>query len=599
MVSVFPTVRNGGIFNASSLDLQFARTKTLDPRVTFTRASSGTFVGSDGLIKTATTNLLLQSEDFSTTWVNTSSSETTNAAVAPNGTQTADKLIANNGTALANADINQLVSKAATATTYTASIFAKSAEFNRVALLVSDNANIANRAAVTVSLTNGSVVSAAAALGTFTAASSSQVSLGDGWYRVSLTLTSSTETGLRFRVYTGDSVATTGDGTSGIYLWGAQLEESSTVGEYIPTTSTINSAPRFDHNPTTGESLGLLVEEQRTNLQTQSEAFDQSPWSTVGGTTSTNVIAAPDSTTTADLLTENTTTGQHDIRATSPSLTDAVSYTFSVFAKTNGRLLQIIFPITASGHGGIFNLTAGTVTVVGTVTATIQAFPNGWYRCIVSGVKSGTGAVTIRLLTHNGTGNSYTGDGTSGIYLWGAQLEAASFPTSYIPTTTATVTRSADVASITGANFSSWYRQDEGTIYAEGSVPVGVSGSRALAGISDGTNSERIIISHNGTTAANGLVVDGNTSQTSFTVTANSFPPGERKKVALAYKVDDFGFTTVPGTTVEQDSSGTLPTVDRLQIGNAPGRTEPNQPIRRLTYWPQRLSNTTLQQITQ
>jgi hypothetical protein len=221
---------------------------------------------------------------------------------------------------------------------------------------------------------------------------------------------------------------------------------------------------------------------------------------------------------------------------------------------------------------------------------------NGWYRFSLTFTSSTETSLRVRIYAAD---SAATGDGTSGIYLWGAQLEAASFPTSYIPTTTATVTRSADVASITGTNFSSWYRQDEGTLYAEGSVPVGVSGARALASISDGTNNERIIIGHNGTTAANGLVVDGNTSQTSFTVTANSFPPGERKKVALAYKVDDFGFTTVPGTTVEQDSSGTLPTVDRLQIGNAPGRTEPNQPIRRFTYWPQRLSNSTLQQITQ
>jgi len=249
-----------------TLDYRFAREKreietvSLTDKLTYT-GGNGTFVGPDGFIQRATTNvprfdhdplsrrslgllsegertnLLLRSEEFETTWANTGSSETTNIAIAPNGTQTADKLIANNGTALANADINQLVTKAATAITYTASIFAKSAEYNRAALLVSDNANIANRVAVTVSLADGSVIGAVVAIGTFTSASSSQVSLGNGWYRVTLTFTSSTETGLRFRLYTGDSVATTGDGTSGIFIWGAQLEAASSASTYIPTTA--------------------------------------------------------------------------------------------------------------------------------------------------------------------------------------------------------------------------------------------------------------------------------------------------------------------------------------------------------------------------
>jgi hypothetical protein len=364
-------------------------------------------------------------------------------------------------------------------------------------------------------------------------------------------------------------------------------------------TATTNEA-RFDHNPTTGESLGLLVEEQRTNIALQSNGFDTS-WTNTESVETANQATAPDGTNSGWKLVNTAVSQGHNIFQ-SVAWT-AVTTTVSVFVKyLDHRWVGIRMGAAGNQFFGSWDLQN---SVVGSVTAGatigMQAFGNGWYRLTLTATLTSAGGANLIIGLNNADAvalTTYTGTGT-GIYIFGAQVEVGAFPTSYIPTTSATVTRSADVASITGTNFSSWYRQDEGTLYAEGSVPVGVSGARALASISNGTNNERIIIGHNGTTAANGLVVDGNTSQTSFTVTANSFPPGERKKVALAYKVDDFGFTTVPGTTVEQDSSGTLPTVDRLQIGNAPGRTEPNQPIRRLTYWPQRLPNTTLQQITQ
>ena len=98
LTNVFHTIRNGDIFANSSLDLPFARTKTLDPRITFTRASSGTYVGADGLIKSAVTNLVLRSEEFNNAaWTKTSATVTANAATAPNGTLTADKLITDSG----------------------------------------------------------------------------------------------------------------------------------------------------------------------------------------------------------------------------------------------------------------------------------------------------------------------------------------------------------------------------------------------------------------------------------------------------------------------------------------------------------------------
>jgi hypothetical protein len=107
-------------------------------------------------------------------------------------------------------------------------------------------------------------VSTAVAGGTATGASASVTPFGNGWYRVSITGTFVTAlTSVWAEVWLDGFVSSAS--TTSFYIWGAQLEQSTTVGEYIPTTSTINSAPRFDHDPTTGESLGLLVEEQRTN----------------------------------------------------------------------------------------------------------------------------------------------------------------------------------------------------------------------------------------------------------------------------------------------------------------------------------------------
>jgi hypothetical protein len=249
-VNNFPSVR-------PTLDLDFANSKTLDPRITFTRSSGGSYVGADGLIKLAgvnearfdhdpytgeslgllveeaRTNLLLQSEDFSTTWLNTNSTETANAAVAPNGATTADKIIPDSGAD--NGQFRQDISKNASSITYTLSCYGKQAEYNSLIISAEHTNNTVNKADVGFSLVDGAVISTAAAFGTFTSASSSVQTLPNGWFRFSLTYTSGTETSQRIRIYGYDSVSATGDGTSGIFIWGAQLEAGSFPTSYIPT----------------------------------------------------------------------------------------------------------------------------------------------------------------------------------------------------------------------------------------------------------------------------------------------------------------------------------------------------------------------------
>ena len=598
-----------------SLDLRFADNKSLvdattgSNLVTFTRASSGTYVGSDGVLQTAVTNLLLQSEDFSTTWANTESTEASNVETAPNGTLTADKLIPDVG--VTSGQFRQDVSKAATATTYTCSVYGKAAEFNRLSIRVEHNGSTGNRADVGFSLSDGSVVSAAAALGTFSGASATVTSVGAGWYRFTLSFTSSTETSIRVRLFGFDSSLPC-NGTSGIYIWGAQLEQSATVGEYIPTTSTINSAPRFDHNPTTGESLGLLVEEQRTNLLLRSEEFGTT-WTATRSSVSANAAIAPDGAITADKLIEDTSNNTHLISQVSSGGATTSAVSFSIYVKSAERSsLFVSFSNAASWVGGggagvIFDLSAGTASPLASTPTAFSITPliNGWYRCHITATPSVSVTPQINIFLRASSSTTYTGDGTSGLFLWGAQLEAGAFPTSYIPTTTAAATRSADVASITGSAFSGWYRQDEGTVFAEAQIATNRSFSgtfRHLMQASPAGNSNSAVGLFVSSINQFSLQIRNNaTNQAVINTGTNS---GLTHRVAGVYKVDDFALSANGGSAAV-DTLGTAPsteTVTQMAIGGVrDGNTFGvfNGTIRRLTYWPQRLANSTLQQITQ
>ena len=183
------------------------------------------------LLEPARTNLITYSEDFSQ-WINSNSSDLSNQIISPNGALNADKLITSSG--LTNGQVVKVISKSASSITYNYSVFAKKGEWNRCNLYVSDTATFNNRVQFFVDLETGEVIEATSA-GTFSSASGSSEYYGNGWYRFSVTFTTSTETSISARIYSIDSVATAGDGTSGIYIYGAQLEEGSYLTSYIPT----------------------------------------------------------------------------------------------------------------------------------------------------------------------------------------------------------------------------------------------------------------------------------------------------------------------------------------------------------------------------
>ena len=384
----------------------------------------------------------------------------------------------------------------------------------------------------------------------------------------------------------------------------------ASAGTYVDAEGVIQTAPenvpRFDHDPLTGESLGLLVEEQRTNLVLQSEDFSSASWpltnvQAFGSGSAVNTAVAPDGATTADKIVETTSNSLHYVQQIITGATDGATYTLSVHAKAAERSsIEILDAYALKGR--TFNLSNGTSSPAQTgagapLAYSITYLGSGWYRCSISLAASGT-SISHRISISNESTTFYTGDGTSGLYLWGAQLEPGAFPTSYIPTTTAAATRSADVASIEGAAFSSWYRQDEGTVFAEAastsSLALDSSGAAiGVACFSDGTNSELIRF---GALGASVIYIDGGTTQASLS--SGTLVAASRFKIASSAKVNDFAFARDSGS-VQSDTSGTMPTLSQLELARSGvGSGLFTGAISRLTFWPQRLPSTTLESIT-
>ena len=599
-----------------TLLLDFANTKQLDPRITFTRASTATFY--DGVTTAmAEQNLLVQSQDFETaSWTKSQTAISgTNTIVAPDGTTTAEEV--RDGAATNIHSCFQSVTLAS-GTTYVASVFLKNVDRQYAILAVSGG--VAAYASAKFDLTGGTSTASQAAGAGWSVTSATITSVGSGWYRCVLVFVSGTGGSCNFRVGTasdGTTFTTNGSGLESytgtdlkIAVWGAQLEQRSSVTAYTATTTApiTNYIPalrtaaagvaRFEHNPVTGESLGLEIEEQRTNAILQSETFSTT-WTATRSSITDNTVVSPAGTLTADVLIGNTENNIHFI-SQNPTTT-ATSTTFSIYAKAAGRNFVALQISDSSNTGRVtyFNLSTGVVGTTGTgITASMVSVGNGWYRCVATVATAYAGSNTCVVAIADVDGSlTYTGDGYSGIYIWGAQLEAGAFATSYIPTVASQVTRSADAASMTGTNFSSWYRADEGTFYAE----------FAPASSNFGSNKNIFVASDGTTNNYNGLRYTSSGSQTAATaavagivqsnIVSGTMVAGTWYKMVGAYKVNDFAMSRDAGT-VGTDTSGTLPVVTQAEIGALAGTNISSQMIKKLAYYQLRVTNAQLQAMT-
>jgi hypothetical protein len=241
----------------------------------------------------------------------------------------------------------------------------------------------------------------------------------------------------------------------------------------------------------------LLIEESRTNLTVRSDDFGAGEWNQAAQrnlTVTANNTASPSGATDADLLTVGATTTTYQVVQALPAtgnITSGTAYTVSCFfkAKEVTRVNihagnQVTFPADA-----IFDLT-GVGSIIGTPTGTasIQQYPNGWYRCIITATAGATSNTSFRISPVSGTSRTYVGNSVDSFWAWGAQLEAGSFATSYIPTTASSLTRSADVCTITAADFNRFYNSTSGTLLSEASISNLIGSNRGIVQIDSGTN---------------------------------------------------------------------------------------------------------------
>lgn len=349
-------------------------------------------------------------------------------------------------------------------------------------------------------------------------------------------------------------------------------------GTYVDVNGLIQTSsantPRFDHNPDTLESLGLLIEESRENFVTYSNV-DPLGWTPSGGSGNPPIVtwtgeADPSGGTDAATITFQNSVPNQQIVATVPSYVTGTVYTYSVYARvSSGTYDFLLF---------IFDGTSQSKAV--TATTEWQRFDFVFTAASSSSISS----VRIRSVS------PAAGDE---LIVWGAQLEEGSFPTSLIPTSGTALTRSADDAEITGSSFSSWYNQPEGTILLEFSrlyTPAADEYWYSFSGSNTSTERHSVYQS----TSSDVVHTTFNGAQQ----TDLSFPGSLSNKSAYVYSTNDYA-ACVDGGTVLVDATATVPTILKLNIGSLGNSTaQANGTIARFTYYPYRLENTALQTLT-
>jgi hypothetical protein len=660
----------GDITRASikpSLNLDFANSKMLDPRITFTRPSIGSYYDSDGILKIAAsgiprfdhnpvtgeslgllveeqrTNVVTISEDFNA-WTTYNLRVIPNVALAPDGFWTADMLVEDS-----TASVGHFIylTRSGSNETVTASVYAKLVASSRPQFEIRMSNFASASTGVRFDLQTGTILNADAASADYTAPTSTITPVGNGWYRCSITTTKAavnTTNNMQIGLIKDLVNTYTGDNISSIYVWGAQVEVNSFATSYIPNYLTFSSrastatyfgstgymttaasgVARYDYNPN-NLSLGsrLLTEAASTNSATYSEDFSNGAWTTGGANVSVtaNQIISPDGSQTADKIqtTLASTVNTGFIHQTITVTANRTSNTWSAYVKRGSVPVVTLnlyngSPFTQS----VLTYNFDTNTVIdstGCFAYSAISSVNGWVRLSTSLAGNASTSVACRIYVRDqGTSNT-TSDY---VYAWGAQFEENSYRvSSYIPNVltgtssrvadtviaTTSVTRIADQPLISGTNFSSWYKQSEGTIVTSFSRPYAITATANYPTITElnylndwnynhyqllqtSTNSVTC-----GTHSPGGIT---NADMYSGTISLTSV-----NKTAYGYKTDNFAHS-LNNYDIITDSAGQVPPiVHRLTIGySTTSYGVLNGQIAKIAYYPKRLSNTELQTIT-
>lgn len=579
-------------------DYYFSRRKALHSDIVHTRAAGtggATQTNSSGLVAYAPHNLLPRSNEFTHSDWNTPTMLTANATVSPTGETNASE-ITSATTAVYDGvgTVGDMVC---------VSVYAKKNTVDFITL----SAGAPTSHSATFNLTDGTV---AQEHGTVTTHVSDE---GNGWYRIGVSLTSAGY--IQFSAKATGSY--TASRTTGVYVYGAQVERilNLTVGPqvYNETTGSTYQGPRFDYDKD-GNSKGLLVEMERTNKLPYSQNFSHADWGKTDATIVTSGETDPTGGTGAYKFEVLNTSSNDKLLEDTVTVGDDETWTLSLYAKKGEMThLQMILGgvdwVGGANHAN-FNLTTGQVTATGgTLTTSIQECKNGWFRCSITATTDEAGSANCSLLIANsdtlGGATAYVGAIGEGIHIFGAQMEEGSFPTSYIPNygTSAGVTRAADIVSVTGTNFSRWYRQDQGTVVMDAQVQKGwESGTwdRLYQFSTDSTSNSLRITSAVGNKYFNGYS-SSSLSGGDLDIPSTSgdiISGGEIFKTGLGIKQDDFAYS-FDGNTIRTDTNADLPVdMDRVYLGSGLGLYSWTGWIRRFRYYSKLQPNTKIQSLT-
>jgi hypothetical protein len=354
-------------------------------------------------------------------------------------------------------------------------------------------------------------------------------------------------------------------------------------------TSYASNLPRLDYDPVTLAARGFLIEEQRTNgLLYSGDLSSAGNWITTAASLTGSGGTAPDGTNSATVLTANGASSAHYVANGNADVTGAKAV--SIFAKAGtNSYLQIAVGGTATPYAN-FDLSLGTASAFGTgTTAAIQSVGGGSYRCSMVTTDSAAAGVRFAIVSSTSAARLETNTLATTVILWGAQSEIGAFATSYIPTTSAQVTRAADVPLLN--TLSPWFNPSEGTLYCE-VASAATSGATAFAYYLDDTTSNNSMYSDVGGGTRRGVVFSGGVVQAA--VAMGAVTSLVNSKTAFAYKANDFGGSLGGGAEVV-DTSGSVPTVTRMIIGNNFALTAAiNGWLRKLIYYPARKPTQTL-----
>ena len=371
--------------------------------------------------------------------------------------------------------------------------------------------------------------------------------------------------------------------------------------------------PRIDHDPATGKCLGLLVEGARTNLRANS----RQPSASTGTVLGTSTAIAPDGLAVTSIEDDPATSGEHYVNDLAVAVTTGRTFVQSIFVKAMpGAERQVVLRVAGNVAGSqslAFNVSdaACSATSAPSYPFGIQKCLNGWWRLWTQYTAIGDFATAVfRVQVYKNNSGGYQGEAGKGLFLFGRQVEEGSFPTSYIPAGASVATRADEFAGLLGANFSNWYRQDEGTFVFEGapsSIDPGYG--PGLFAVGDATLSFEsrngiYLNASRGTGVLSGSLAVAGASQIGTNTVTGTFAAGVSKKTAFAYQTDNTVGAT-DGVLAVVDTLCTIPkgltglSLGELSAGWSGGTSRLNGHIRRFAFYPKRLADAELRKITE